>query len=134
MATSALNIALQLLQLLLFMLQLGIYQPAKTKSSDSYMDAYGPIYSNGLPQETGQDIEGQREIEGDYMEGVESYEETVKDILQAEDVKAPRQQTNITGREGESEHIEDNFLMMFEEGADRDRMVQVSHIFSRDKL
>ena len=68
------------------------------------------------------------------MEAVESYEESMKKIPQAEYVKTPRQKTDITDRGGENEQIEDNIIVMFEEEADRDKMAQVTHIFRRDKL
>ena len=50
-------------------------------SSEGYMDAYGPAYSNGLAQEEGEDYsETPKEDYGDEL--FESYEMTNNDIQQ----------------------------------------------------
>ena len=77
MASSPLTMSL----LLLFLMQLGMGEPAKKAvkdagdSSEGYIDAYGPAYSNGMAEETGNDYsERQTEAVGDYMVALESYE------------------------------------------------------------
>ena len=49
------------------------FSPTPGGSSEGYMDAYGPAYSNGLAQEEGEDY-SDTEVEGNYMVEVESFE------------------------------------------------------------
>ena len=79
--------------LLQFLFLLGQGEPAKNsvkdvgKSSEGYIDAYGPAYSNGLAEETGRDYsEGETEAVGDYMVAMESYEAADQDTPPAEEL------------------------------------------------